>query len=98
MIHGYGVLYNESPVYITSCVDYKELGKITSCWVKYEGYFQNDKREGQGTLYLTNGEQFRGNFVEDMPQGPGIYKDINGKHIQGNWDKGILIGQTQKQK
>ena len=95
MLHGYGVLYNEAPVYITSTVDFSQLDKISSCWVKYEGYFQHDKKEGQGTFYLSNGEWFRGNFKGDLPEGVGIFKDMNGRQTQGFWHMGILQGDIQ---
>jgi len=31
-------------------------------WVKYQGDFQNDAKDGIGTLYLVNGDRFFGNF------------------------------------
>lgn len=42
-----------------------------SYWVKYEGGFKDDNKEGMGKLLLTNGEIFEGYFLNDFASGPG---------------------------
>lgn len=35
--------------------DYKNFENIDQYWVKYEGNFLADSKNGEGKLYLTNG-------------------------------------------
>ena len=35
--------------------DFNGLQLINDEWIKYEGYFKDDVKEGQGTLFLSNG-------------------------------------------
>ena len=36
----------------------------------YEGYFENDKKSGQGTVYRRNGEVCKGDFRNNFMEGP----------------------------
>ena len=47
-------------------------------WTKYVGLFHEDNKEGQGTLFLSNGDKFEGNFLQDLVSGPGKYIKSNG--------------------
>ena len=89
-LHGYGVLYNENPVYITDPIDWKHLDQVQACWVKYEGNFAQDMKQGEGTLYMTNGEYFRGEFKNDLPNGKGFFRVENNQLIKGIWKEGVL--------
>ena len=42
-------------------------------WVKYQGEFKNDAKDGIGTLYLVNNDKFCGYFSEDQVHGKGKY-------------------------
>ena len=42
-------------------------------WVKYQGDFKHDAKDGVGTLYLVNGDRFEGTFRDDMVHGKGKY-------------------------
>lgn len=62
LFHGSGTLYNELPETLTTTFDYKNFEEIEEYWIKYEGkntiyigQFRNDKKEGHGSLMLTNG-------------------------------------------
>ena len=44
---------------------------ILSYWVRYEGEFNDDNKEGKGILYLTNGERYQGLFLKDCVHGHG---------------------------
>lgn len=90
-LHGYGVLYNESPIYITSEIDYENLDRVEACWVKYEGNFSEDQKNGEGALYLSNGEYYRGQFKDDQPNGCGAYKRTNGQIVDGAWQNGKYL-------
>jgi hypothetical protein len=35
---------------------------ILDKWIKYDGNFYDDKKQGFGILYLSNGEKFVGTF------------------------------------
>ncbi len=41
---------------------------------RYEGYWQNGKRNGQGTNYFSNGAEYSGNWKDDKKNGYGTYK------------------------
>jgi len=47
-------------------------------WVKYEGDFLDDNKEGIGTLYLSNGDVFTGEFKNDLVHGKGTYIPAEG--------------------
>lgn len=64
---------------------------IFSFWIKYSGNFDQDNKEGQGTLYLTNGERFVGTFQKDFINGAGIFYCVNGKVLDGRWSNNKLI-------
>ncbi|KAM3146948.1 hypothetical protein pb186bvf_001102 [Paramecium bursaria] len=63
---GYGTLYNERPMQLEEPFDYKDFDNVEDFWIKYSGNFEVDNKEGQGTLYLTNGERFVGTFERDF--------------------------------
>ena len=54
-LHGYGVLYNENIEVLEQEFDYGHLEGLGNEWIKYEGYFFEDLKHGQGTLQLSNG-------------------------------------------
>lgn len=70
-LDGFGVLYNEDVVKLTQSFDYRSFDNVGDCWVKYEGLFKNDNKEGKGKLVLSNGEWFSGYFSEDKVNGKG---------------------------
>lgn len=37
-------------------------------WLKYDGNYKNDKREGQGVVYFSKGK-WTGNFKNNQPNG-----------------------------
>jgi hypothetical protein len=84
-LHGSGILYNEYPLYVTSCIDWRGLNKVEQEWTKYEGSFVRDTREGKGTLFLTNGEYYEGSFLNDLPHGFGVYHQLGGHKVKGEW-------------
>ena len=80
------MLHNESPA-TGSSVDYYNF----NCWDKnnwltYEGEFNNDKKDGFGTLYFLNGDKFSGCFKGDAVEGFGSFYDANRQqHMNGIW-------------
>ena len=48
---------------------YKNFDLIENSWTKYEGAFENNKRNGIGNLYIANGDKFFGCFKNDKLNG-----------------------------
>ena len=60
-------------------------------WEKYEGNFKEDKFEGTGKLYLTNGEVYEGEFKDGNIHGLGKYYRKNAELICGRWANNELV-------
>ncbi|CAD8067168.1 unnamed protein product [Paramecium sonneborni] len=82
---GKGTLYNEEPQSLFSEFDYRDFDQVGEFWTKYVGLFHEDNKEGQGVLYLSNGDKFEGNFLQDLVSGPGKYIKANGQFVSGRW-------------
>jgi hypothetical protein len=89
--HGKGILANEKPEQSTSDFDYRDFDKLKNLWIKFDGEFCNDNKEGFGTLWLTNGERYVGQFKDDFVHGSGTYFTKDGRKIQGVWDRNKII-------
>ncbi len=62
------------------------LRKRNNGEVIFDGFFKDDKFEGQGILYLNNGYIYEGNFTNGKKQGKGILSSEDQKFkYQGNW-------------
>jgi len=55
----------------------------------YEGSFVENKREGYGTIFYTDGGRYEGEWRNDMPNGRGTSR-INGEANSGIWINGCL--------
>ena len=64
---------------------------MLSFWVKYEGQFYDDNKEGQGTMFLSNGERFVGAFSKDFIEGAGLFYCKNGRVVDGKWQSNKLL-------
>jgi hypothetical protein len=56
---------------------------LTKKGQKYEGYFDNFLKHGQGKEYFPNGDYFEGTFHYGKPTGTGIYKWRSGITYEG---------------
>lgn len=54
-------------------------------WSRYTGGFHDDNKEGNGILYLSNGERLEAYFLGDLVCGPGVFYKKNGQIIEGRW-------------
>lgn len=52
---GRGTLYNEEVTLLTTAIDYRNWDYADEFWIKYEGQFSEDSKNGEGKLYLSNG-------------------------------------------
>ncbi|EGR30240.1 protein kinase domain protein [Ichthyophthirius multifiliis] len=87
----YGHLFNNKFKIFNTKFDYKDFSQIKNQWIKYEGEFNFDKKQGFGTIFLANGEKYIGNFKQDKIHGYGMFYDINGQCISGYWENNLLL-------
>ncbi|CAK92244.1 unnamed protein product (macronuclear) [Paramecium tetraurelia] len=83
---GFGTLYNKEPTKLDTPFDCSNFDLIGNYWVKYVGNFQNELKDGQGALYLSNDECYKGEFYQDYVDGHGTFGSIIGV-----WRKNQLI-------
>jgi len=57
------------------------------CWIKYEGSFKNNLKDGFGILYLSNEEKFVGFFKNDLINGSGTFHKLDGTKVTGFWSQ-----------
>jgi hypothetical protein len=86
-----GVLRNGKAQKLAESFDYKDFNKLANYWLKYEGDFKLDKKDGFGTLLLSNGEKFVGNFANDTVHGFGVFHTQDGREVQGYWEENEFV-------
>lgn len=52
---------------------------------KYEGNYENGRRNGNGTYSFPNGEKYEGGWENNVKSGPGKYSYANGDVFTGTW-------------
>ena len=75
-------------------MNWERLDRVEQFWVKYEGQFKEDLKNGLGVLYFSNGESFSGVFRDDLPEGVGNFKSIDGSQIKGVWSNGVFVEES----
>jgi hypothetical protein len=89
--NGNGVLYSENPN-LQKKANYRKICSVKSdAWVRYEGAFLNDARNGFGILYYVDGSQFKGQFQNDTACGRGRFVTPEGDSVEGMWDGNKLV-------
>ena len=88
---GRGIVYNETSNYNIDEFNYKNFNELDDFWVKYEGEFKNDNKDGFGTLFLSTGEKFVGKFIGDFVNGQGTFIKKDGVEIYAVWSNNNLI-------
>jgi hypothetical protein len=63
----------------------------------YDGEFVNNKREGNGTLCLRNGDRYTGQFHFHKFHGHGSYLRENVVFLESDFQNGLLSGKSQIQ-
>jgi hypothetical protein len=89
--NGVGVMYNEPQ---GSDLDSVFEGRLPACWIRYEGLFCKNKREGFGELFFKDGSQYSGEFLNDTSNGFGTYVTKFGDKIAGVWKNNTLESQV----
>lgn len=90
---GRGILYNErnSKEIKKEQYDFHNLDKMNDAWLKYEGNFIGDQKEGNGILVFKNGDKISGSFTNDKLFGNCILYKMNGEIQKGIWENNKLI-------
>jgi hypothetical protein len=89
--NGRGVVYNESPSNFVTEVNYYDLDSVEDFWVRYEGEFADDNKEGLGTIYFANAEKYTGTFKNDLAHGKGTFFKSDGTIVTGEWLENKLV-------
>jgi hypothetical protein len=89
--HGIGVLHNENQRYLDGIFDYSNFDGLEKCWMRYEGSFIEGRKEGEGVIYLTNGEKYVGWFRNDVIEGPGDFYRKDNVVVSGVWSGNRLV-------
>ena len=58
----------------------------------YEGIYQENKRNGKGTMHYANGDVYVGLWLEDKRNGRGKMTYVNGNVYEGNWEADKMKG------
>ena len=58
---------------------------------RYEGEYENDKKQGQGTFYWADGRKYVGSWKNGKQHGQGEYYLKNGDKKIGEWVDGKRI-------
>jgi len=88
--HGRGMLFNNKTKMVDRTFDGRNFESLRAGWIFYEGSFKDGKKNGIGSVSITNGDKFVGNFVEDIVDGEGSYTIVNGRTILGIWRQNKL--------
>ncbi|CAK58384.1 unnamed protein product (macronuclear) [Paramecium tetraurelia] len=91
LYEGQGRLTNLQTEELNEPIDWNNMTSIGNGWASYEGNFLQGKMHGQGTLILTNQEQYFGEFEDGIVHGEGEFTTVDGQVIKGKWDQGYLI-------
>lgn len=89
--NGRGVVYNESPSSFVTEVNYYDLDSVEDFWIRYEGEFADDNKEGLGTIYFANSEKYTGTFKGDLAHGKGTFFKSDGTIVTGEWVENKLV-------
>ena len=85
---GEGREYSKDVGALRDPFDFKDLSTLANNWVKYVGNFKDGKREGDGTLTLTNGERLVGKWCNGLVDGIATIHKTDGCKIVGKWCHG----------
>ena len=62
---------------------------------KYEGFWDKDKRQGEGLAVFKDGSIYQGSFKKDMFEGPGKFEWATGHIYEGSWRESQMDGQGE---
>jgi len=62
---------------------------------RYEGEFKDNKKEGVGRIWWSNGDRYLGDWKHDTKDGFGVMMWENGDRYDGNWKNDLRDGQAK---
>ena len=65
---------------------------------RYEGEYENDKKQGQGIFYWADGRKYVGTWKDGQQHGQGDYYQKNGQKKLGEWVEGKRVRWVDKKK
>jgi len=89
--HGFGVTMTTTSIRFGTFVEGKGCGKITKLWAdgeKFEGTYNNDRRNGIGRYQFADGTAYQGDFKDGPYHGAGSMTWPDGFKYEGVWDHG----------
>ncbi|CAD8119841.1 unnamed protein product [Paramecium sonneborni] len=97
-INKYTVINYDQFITLDKAFDYNDLTNVMDYTTRFEGNIQNSKKNGPGTLYLSNNEVFQGNFINNVIEGKGQFLTIDKHIVRGVWKQYKLSQQKSIQK
>lgn len=85
--NGVGIIYNNPHENITG---WKFEGQLPDEWIRYEGLFLANKRQGFGDMYFKDESHYSGQFSNDKANGFGTFISKNAEKFSGIWKDGAL--------
>lgn len=86
--NGVGIMFNDSR---ESASEASFAGKLPTNWIRYEGLFLKNKREGFGELFFKDGSHYSGEFANDNANGFGTFVNRQGAKHAGIWRENQLV-------
>ena len=71
----------------------KKQNKVIDSYGTYEGYIQNGKKNGQGTMLFVSGNKYTGIWKDGAMHGQGTYTWFSGNFYEGEWKDDKKHGQ-----
>jgi len=59
---------------------------------KYDGQYENDQKNGNGTFYWPDGRKYSGGWRDGKQHGEANFTAANGEHRKGIWEEGKRVG------
>ena len=78
-------MYNPDSILFDTFFNIKSFENLNENWLRFEGNFHNDLKNGPGKLYLSNGEYLSAEWLNDKVNGFGVFYCLNGEQIDGEW-------------
>jgi len=91
--------YASGDVYIGVFKNGKKHGRgklVLADGLEYEGEFEHDEFQGEGTLQTPEGDIYKGNFVNGLIQGKGKKTFKDGTTYDGDWKQNKRCGQGKQ--
>lgn len=85
--NGVGIMFNE-PAAAPEAVF---AGELPTNWIRYEGLFLRNRRQGFGELFFKDGARYAGEFAEDRAAGFGKLVTREGTEHAGVWTDNKLV-------